>query len=235
LHRLEQIKGLLKSRDHLTVPELAGELGISLRTATRDLAVLRSLDVPIEADRGRGGGIRLQANWALGRLHLGPGEAIGLLLSLTIAEQVNSPLLTAELAAVRRKVAFAFAESYQRQIRGLRSRVRIGEPASEAVRSAYRTPPRQAMPAIAEAFFRQRLLYFDYRSGDGRISQRRAEPQLLCLNLPVWYLLAWDLDREAPRTFRIDRIGRTIMSETSFRLRSPAEMLDAHGVFMRSL
>ena len=79
LHRLEELKGLLKAREHVTIAELSSELGVSVRTLNRDLEVLRDSGVPIETDRGQGGGLRLQRNWALGRLHLNPAEAIDLL------------------------------------------------------------------------------------------------------------------------------------------------------------
>src|SRR5262245_27142661 len=125
LRRLEELKGLLKSREHVTAGELAAELGVSLRTLNRDLEILRNSGVPIESDRGRGGGLRLQRNWALGRLHLSPPEAIDLLLSMAIAERTNSPLLLRELGAVKRKIVAAFPESYQPKIRSLRKRILI--------------------------------------------------------------------------------------------------------------
>ena len=110
MHRLEELKGLLKAREHVTAAELAAVLGVSMRTLNRDLELLRDSGVPIESDRGRGGGLRLQRNWALGRLHLSPAEAIDLLLSIAIAERMNSPLLLQQLAAIKRKVVAAFSE-----------------------------------------------------------------------------------------------------------------------------
>jgi len=156
LDRLEELKGLLKAREHVTAAELAGELGVSLRTLNRDLEVLRGSGVPIESDRGRGGGLRLQRNWALGRLHLSPVEAIDLLLSIAIAERMNSPLLLQQLAPIKRKIVAAFSESYQPKIRSLRRRILVGKPASEAVLATFSQPERGALTGIAEAFFDMR-------------------------------------------------------------------------------
>ena len=92
MQRLEDLKGLLAERDVTTPQELAAELGVSVRTLHRDLAMLRELGAPIDGDRGRGGGLRLEQGWSMGRVHLNESEAMGLLLSLTIAEKIGSPL-----------------------------------------------------------------------------------------------------------------------------------------------
>jgi predicted DNA-binding transcriptional regulator YafY len=54
--RLDALKDLLAERDVTTAADLAADLGISVRTLQRDLAVLRDLGTPIEGDRGRSGG-----------------------------------------------------------------------------------------------------------------------------------------------------------------------------------
>jgi predicted DNA-binding transcriptional regulator YafY len=131
--RLDTLKVLLADRDATTAGDLATELGVSVRTVQRDLAALRELGVPIESDRGRGGGIRLERGWSLGRVHLNESEALGLLLSLTIAEKIGSPLLLNDLRSITRKVSTAFAPAQARRIRALRGRVLVGQPASGRV------------------------------------------------------------------------------------------------------
>src|SRR5262245_43533546 len=125
LGRLEELKGLLAARDFVTSGELAAELGVSERTLQRDIEVLRAGGVPIDADRGRGGGLRLERAWSFGRLHLSLEEAIDLLLSLAIAERIDSPLFLRRLASVRRKLAAAFSAKDQAKIRMLRRRLLI--------------------------------------------------------------------------------------------------------------
>src|SRR5262245_8982444 len=225
LRRLDELQGLLKAREHVTAAELAAELGVSLRTLNRDLELLRESGVPIESDRGRGGGLRLQRNWALGRLHLSPAEAIDLLLSMAIAERMNSPLLLQQLAAIKRKIVAAFSESYQAKIRALRKRILIGAPASDRVLTSFSTPQRNALSGIAEAFFNARCIAIEYVDQNGVVTAREVEPQFLYLNVPVWYLLAWDRLRGAVRFFRIDRIKSARTLESSFRLADPRPFL----------
>lgn len=169
--------------------------------------------------------MRLHRNWALGRLHLSPAEAIDLLLSIAIAERMNSPVLLQQLGAIKRKIVAAFAETHQPMIRSLRKRILIGRPASERVIASYSPPQRRALAGVAEAFFNMRCLVIDYVDQKGATTSRDVEPQFLYLNVPVWYLLAWDRLRGAIRYFRIDRIKSVTPLQTSFRLADPQPFL----------
>lgn len=225
LHRLEELKGLLKAHEHVTAAELSKTLGVSVRTLNRDLEILRDSGVPIESERGRGGGLRLQRNWTLGRLHLSPEEAIDLLLSIAIAERMNSPLLLQQLAPIKRKIVAAFSESYHPKIRSLRKRILVGSPASPRVVASFSPPQRRALTGVAEAFFNTRCIAIDYVDQNGATTSRDVEPQFLYLSVPVWYLLAWDRLRGAVRYFRIDRIKSVTPLEASFRLADPRPFL----------
>jgi predicted DNA-binding transcriptional regulator YafY len=225
LGRLDELLGLLKSRDFATGAELAVELGVSIRTLRRDLEVLRERGVPVEADRGRGGGVRVAGAWSAGRVHLNATEAMDLLLSLTVAEKIQSPLLLQNLTAIRRKLAASFAEPQAGRIRTLRRRILIGQNASAAVLANIGTPDQRVLGLLTAAFFDQRCADIDYVDQQRSTTTRTIEAQFLYLNMPVWYVLAWDRLREAPRTFRIDRITRAQPREESFRLRPAAPFL----------
>jgi predicted DNA-binding transcriptional regulator YafY len=225
LQRLEELRGLLGAREHVTVAELAEELGVSLRTVHRDLGVLRDLGVPIESERGRGGGLRIHRAWAMGRMHLNAAEAVDLLLSLAIAERMGSPLLLTTLASIRRKVVAAFGADHRTRIRGLRRRILVGRPASRQVTASFVPPGARALAGVAEAFVEMRTLTITYRDQRGRVSARDVEPHFLYLNAPVWYLLTWDRLRQAVRTFRADRISSITVLATRFQLAEPAPFL----------
>lgn len=233
--RLEQLKALLAQRDVTTVGELAAELGVSIRTLHRDLAVLRDLGLPIESDRGRGGGLRMEHGWSLGRVHLNEGEALALLLSLAIAEKIGSPLLLDDLHSTTRKVAAAFAPAQTRRIMALRRRILIGTRASATVLASY-TPPTPAVTGpLLQAYLHQRLARISYRDQHSVITHRDIEPQYLYYNLPVWYVLAWDRLRDAVRSFRIDRIESLAVLPTGFRQRRVEAFLHEAEVGVRPI
>ena len=226
--RLEMLKTLLADRDVVTAPDLAAELGVSVRTVHRDLSTLRQMGIPIEGERGSGGGLRLEHGWSLGRVHLNEQEAISLLIGLTIAEKIGSPLLLTNLRAVRRKVNVAFAPAQVQRIRSVRRRILVGNQASGAVLAGYSTPAPAVTRPVLEAFSQQLIARITYVNQAGVTTQRDIEAQYLYFNVPVWYALAWDRLRSAVRFFRLDRITMVTVLPQSFRLR-PARDYEAAG------
>jgi len=218
LGRLDELKGLLKDRDFVTVRDLAIELGVSRRTVHRYLAILRESGLPIESGRGRGGGLQLHPRWGLGRVHFSAAEAIDLLLSIAIAERMNSPVLLRQLAGIQRKIVASFGEAHGAQIRSLRKRILLGPPASGRVAGSLGEGPHRAHPALAEAFLNARCAAIEYVDRNGVTTSRQVEPHYLYLSPPVWYLLAWDRLRGAVRHFRVDRIKSVTPQGMSFRL-----------------
>ncbi|HEY3233838.1 MAG TPA: WYL domain-containing protein, partial [Polyangiaceae bacterium] len=61
------------------------------------------------------------------------------------------------------------------------------------------------------AFSTSRVLRFDYVDREGRRSRRRVEPHGLLVRAPLWYIIAWDLSKDAPRIFRMERAPRALM------------------------
>jgi predicted DNA-binding transcriptional regulator YafY len=225
--RLEALKGLLAERDYTTAAELAAELGVSVRTLHRDLALLRDLGIPIDSDRGRGGGLRLEHGWSLGRVHLSESEAIGMLLSLTIAEKVGSPLMLDDARTIARKIATSFAPAQASRILAMRRRILVGAQASDQVLSSYRAPPGAVTQPLLDAFVNRRVAVIRYQDQHATVTVREIELQYLYYNLPVWYALVWDRLRNNVRFFRIDRIKGIQLLREQFRLRRDDQFLTA--------
>jgi predicted DNA-binding transcriptional regulator YafY len=219
LRRLELITARLKSVDSLVVRELAREFGVSVRTLTRDIQVLRDQGLPVDADRGRGGGVRMHWSWGIGRLSLSYAEAVDLLVSLAVAEQMKSPLLMANLGSVRRKLMASFAPSMRRKIKNLKSRIIVVESASPFVLSAFSVPNARVVEQLHQAFLMMRKIHIHYRDASGESTERAIEPQYLLLSYPVWYAIAWDDLRSEVRIFRCDRIERARLLDEVFRPR----------------
>jgi len=225
--RLEDLKLLLAEREYTTAADLAADLGVSLRTLHRDLATLRELGIPVGGLAGRGGGVYLERGWSLGRVHLNESEAMGLLLCLAIAQQVNSPLLLGDIRSIERKVTQAFAPSQAQRIRSLRRRVIVGQPASTAVLATYEPPSASVTRQLLETFIGQRVMEIDYHDRAGARTRRPVEIHYLYYSLPIWYGLAWDHASGAVRSFRVDRITSAAATTRPFKLRPAEIFLDA--------
>ena len=220
IERLAHLESWLKSDEALILSDAAVELGVSLRTVHRDLTLLRERGLPIESERGRGGGVRLSSTWSLGRIALTREETLDLLIGLAIGESSHATLQMGHADAIRRKLMATFSRADQRDIGELRRRIRVGPKASGAVVSTLGETPRQVGDELKEAFVLQRVLAIRYRDEQASVTERRVEPHYLLLNPPVWYAVCWDHLRAANRTFRCDRMADAHVTEQTFDLRN---------------
>jgi predicted DNA-binding transcriptional regulator YafY len=229
--RLDRLLGVLASHEHSTGRALAVELGVSLRTLRRDLARLAARGVVIEAERGRGGGVRVAARVGLGRLQLDHREALDLLLALAIGERIRSPLLLSSLKGLRQKITMAFPPGERLRVSRLRRRILHAPPASHRIAESLTTPRRAVLGPVQDGFFKQRAIEIEYGSARERTT-RVVEPHYLLLAWPAWYLLVWDHLRDAIRTLRLDRIESARLTDRTFQLRdADAMMLVARDLF----
>ncbi|WP_119730866.1 helix-turn-helix transcriptional regulator [Thermomonospora amylolytica] len=196
--RLLKLLGLLQARREWPGAELAERLGVSTRTVRRDIGKLRALDYPIEVGMGPAGGYRLGSGTALPPLLLDDEEAVAVAVGLRTAagSGVGGVGETALRALV--KLRQVLPHRLWLRIESLQvANVQVpGRPSVDA----------GELTAVAAACRDRLRLRFDYRDRHGRERLRVAEPHHLVTWGGRWYLLAWDLDREDWRTFRVDRI-----------------------------
>jgi predicted DNA-binding transcriptional regulator YafY len=231
LARLDRLEAWLKNEDALALGDAATEFGVSLRTLHRDLEILRERGVPVESERGRGGGVRIAPGWGIGRINLSRREALDLLIGLAIGESLYASLQMSHAEAIRRKVMGSFAPGEQRRIAAMRKRIRIGGAASGAVLASLEETRKQCGHALKEAFALNRVISMRYRDRHRNHTERLIEPHFLLLNPPVWYALCWDELRGDIRAFRCDRITDAFVTDTIFKPRpweDFARMLEGH-------
>lgn len=226
VERIDLVARMLRDRPGITATDLAAELDVSVRSVFRDIELLRERGYPIDAARGRGGGLRLHASWGLGRVLLSSEEAFCTLLSLAVIERLGFPMFAGDVARARRKIVDAFPAAERRRIGPLRERVFVGPNASASVRGSYGAPVAGPMRGLQVAFVAERTIVAEYAKEGGERSVRRIEPHALLINWPAWYLLAFDHLRGELRTFRLDRFVRVEVEGTSFRPR-PLEVARA--------
>jgi predicted DNA-binding transcriptional regulator YafY len=196
--RVLRLLTLLQSRRVWTGVALSERLRVNGRTIRRDVERLRELGYAIEASAGPGGGYRLAAGNATPPLLLEDDEAVVVAASLTAA--ARSVAGTAEAALrVLVKLDQLLPQRLRHRLTALQA-VTVALAPTDTVADPF------ALMAIATACQDRETLGFTYRDRKGEVTTRSVEPGSLVHTGKVWYLAAWDLDREDWRTFRVDRI-----------------------------
>ena len=186
---------------------LAERLKVGPRTIRRDIDKLRALGSPVRAARGVAGGYRLGPGGRLPPLLLDDAEAVAVAVGLrSVAAGAIAGVEETSVRALT-KLEQVLPDRLRRQVKALgaaTSTVATGAPLVDA----------DILATLAGACRDNQHARFAYVAGDTRASQRHTEPCALVHSGFDWYLVAFDLDRNDWRTFRVDRIrGRVRLGE----------------------
>ncbi len=195
-----ELLALLQIRHRWSGQELADRLKVSPRTLRRDVERLRTLGYPVHADRGLDGGYQLGTGTKLPPLLLNDDEAVAIAIGLrTAASQPITGIAESSMGALI-KIGQLLSAPLQRQVESITAVV------DSAPSFATDTVALATLTTLARASRDSEHARFDYRGAGADVSQRHVEPHHVVPLDRRWYLLAWDLDREDWRTFRLDRI-----------------------------
>lgn len=208
VERVERLRELLMASDRTTVIELAASMGVSVRTMRRDLAYLRERGLDIEGEAGSGGGIRLRRDRGVTAVHMTFDEIIALWTAASLMRRASALPWSGAAKSALEKLLASVPSQRAKELRGLLRRVMIGPPASDRVAQSARASDTELLPCVEDALRRRYAISFDYEDREGRRSRRITEPHGLLIQPPVWYILAFDVEKSEPRMFRMDRISR---------------------------
>jgi predicted DNA-binding transcriptional regulator YafY len=186
-------------RTGVTAETLAERFGVTVRTIYRDLDTLRDAHLPVQADRGRGGGYALDRTYALPPIALTAREAALLVrLGEHAAEMRLVPFADTLRGAVD-KVRAALQGPMQRElVEHMKQLHFTGVPALSTS-----TPVRKA---LEQAWFEHLPLRITYRGHDDVMSERTIAIENVVMERALTLINARDLDKGEKRQFRLDRI-----------------------------
>ena len=204
--RLFQLLELLQTRPLATGREIADELGIDRRTVRRYVVTLQELGIPIEGERGVGGGYRLRPGFRLPPLMLADDEAAAVVFGLVAAGRLG--LATDGVEGALAKIHRVLPDAVRRRVEALESTLGF-------TTAPETTPPIAGGEALllADAVRRRRRIRVRYRTFEGEESRRELSPLGLVVHSGRWYLAAHDHGRDDLRTFRVDRIDDAELAE----------------------
>jgi predicted DNA-binding transcriptional regulator YafY len=187
----------------VTASELAGRFGVAVRTVYRDLDALREAELPVSAERGRGGGYALDRTYSLPPVNFTAREAA--LVSALGRWAIDARLVpfTRTLASAIDKVRSALATSAQRELLTLMKELTfVGIPAHPAASGV--------REAVEDAWFERRAVRIEYRASDGTPSERTVQVHGLTMERSLTLLHCEDVELHERRTLRLDRIVRVV-------------------------
>ncbi|WP_086521384.1 helix-turn-helix transcriptional regulator [Clavibacter michiganensis] len=200
--RMLSLLSLLQTRRDWPGRILAERLEVTPRTVRRDVERLRELGYEIRSVKGPDGGYRLAAGAELPPLLFDDEQAVAIAVALQAAPAMGVDVDEAAARALA-TVRQVMPSRLRHRIDGIRFTGAEPEPGPGA-------EPR-VDPAVLEAVsaaVRDRLtLRFDLLDRVGQEGPpRRVQPHAIVARRSRWYLVAWDLDRDDWRTFRLDRM-----------------------------
>ena len=187
---------LSKQRIREAVPqygEAAGDEAFD-RMFERDKDELRDLGIPLRTEQidtffENEPGYRIdRREYALPEIHFEPDELAVLGLASRTWQQAS---LAGPATTALRKLEAADVERDDATIVGLEPRVRTSEP---------------AFGPVKDAVVARQAIRFGYRKSGGQVATRTVQPWGVANWRGRWYLTGHDLDRAAPRVFRLSRI-----------------------------
>jgi predicted DNA-binding transcriptional regulator YafY len=190
---------------------LGQSLEVCRKTVVRDIAFMRDqLDLPIEFDG------KLQAYRythpvaAFPTVKVTEGELMALLVAQRALEQYRGTPFHHQLEVAFEKLSGA-----------LRDQISFS-PADELRAVSFKNSglgkaDLATFNALSGAVLRSREVYFDYRKpGQSALSRRHVQPYHLAHRENLWYLIAFDRERHALRTFALPRITAVTLTPTTF-------------------
>ncbi|MGO9584018.1 MAG: helix-turn-helix transcriptional regulator [Acidimicrobiales bacterium] len=198
--RLLRLLGLLQRRAAWSGADLAERLEVDARTVRRDVDRLRMLGYQVRGTPGAGGGYRLGGGSDVPPLLFEDDEAMAVAVVLGVSASAAVPGIERGSLAALAKLDRLLPPRLRTQLAALRA-------ATVPLVSPTELVSAESLVGLAQACDNHQRATFSYEAQDGRRSARRVEPHRLVATDRRWYLVAFDLERNDWRTFRVDRIS----------------------------
>ena len=202
LERMLKIHDELRRAALVNCTKLMRSLEVSRKTVVRDIAFMRDrLELPIEFDSQIQAYRYTQPVNAFPTVNVTEGELLALLVAQRALQQYRGTPFHRQLEIAFEKLAG-----------GLRDRISFS-PADELRAVSFKNiglgkTDLAVFNALSAAVLRQEEITFAYRKpGDSKNALRHVRPYHLANRENFWYLIGFDLERQALRTFALPRIA----------------------------
>ncbi len=200
--RLITLLMLLQRQPNQKAADLAEELGVSVRSIHRYIAMLDEMGIPIYSERGPYGGFSLVRGYKMPPLVFSPQEAVAVYLGTGLVEQMWGQLYREAAHGALAKLDNVLPEEQRQEVSWARR--------SLLATCLHRIDPQRLTPHLEKlrfAIHEGKRIRMMYRSqGQPEPLQRKIDPYALVHRGGWWYSVGYCHLRQTLRTFRVDRI-----------------------------
>jgi len=227
MNRFDRLFGILlhlRKGRRISAAELAAEFGVSSLTIYRDVETLSILGIPVYAERGREGGLRLMEGYFLPPIMFTREEIASLVVALTLFRSLRAHPFPRPLAAAEAKLLAAIPDGLREIMAQAPRMVGFEQTAPDIFHPEPPLPPRRpdsySVPSLEErqsevvtaflkALLEQNSVRIEYRSPYSRAGKDySAVPLGLYWDRGHWYLVGQPVDggKSDQKLWRIDRV-----------------------------
>ncbi|HJT79799.1 MAG TPA: WYL domain-containing transcriptional regulator [Chthoniobacterales bacterium] len=212
LERMMRMHERIRAGRYPNCRKLADELEVSSKTVQRDIDFMRyRLGLPIEYDQLHFGFYYTEPVASFPNIEISEGELIALYIGQKALTQYKGTAFEAPLSTAFRKISDGLRDTISMTWTDLDSAI------------SFRTTGRSTTDVhlfeqLSHALFKHLEVRFEYKKPAGnRYEQRHVQPYHLGCIENLWYLFAFDVDRQQLRTFALPRIRDVRVSKTKFK------------------
>jgi proteasome accessory factor B len=191
---------------------LAKELEVASKTVQRDIVFMREqLSMPLEYDDKRFGYYYTRPVESVPGLQVSQGELVALLIAQKALDHNLGKPFEAPLRSACMKIADSMGEAVSVDLGDLDEAISFRKSGSIQIDSTVFQLTSQAVTTSRELSFLYSKLTSDVPE------KRRVRPYHLACISQQWYLFAFDIQRDALRTFVLARMGDTVLERARFK------------------
>jgi predicted DNA-binding transcriptional regulator YafY len=212
--RLISLIMLLQRRPNQKAAELAEDLGVSVRTIYRYIAMLDDMGIPVYSERGPYGGFSLVRGYKMPPLVFTPDEAVAVYLGTSLVEEIWGQMYRDATQGALAKLVNVLPDEQRHEVAWARRTL-----LATGMHRADFTPLVPLLEKLRRAARERRRVTMAYRSrGQSETQQRDFDPYALIHRWGWWYVIGYCHLRQAVRTFRVDRIVELMLLGQTFEM-----------------
>lgn len=217
IDRISAILILLQSKKLVKGQDIANKFSISLRTAYRDIKTLEEAGVPIISEAGVG--YSLMEGYRLPPVMFTKEEAISFLTAEKLVEKLTDSATYNVYQNALLKIKAVLRSEEKEHLENMYKHIEVME-------NPYlpgNTSANNHLQAILNSIALKKVISINYFANHSQQqSERKIEPLGIFLMTNKWYLIAYCWLRNEYRTFKVDRISKTVLTESSYKKEHPS-------------